>query len=111
MPWSSLTLDRFLIVDIVIVISPASPELSVEAHMAAEVSSQIANAHTVFNNSNTLWFIGIAGASRCHRPRRSEISTVNPQTIGETPTIRGRRHLRRSAWSEPSKYVHPAHRS
>jgi phosphate:Na+ symporter len=47
-----------LLVDIVVAISPASPELSGKARMAAEVPRQIANAHTIFNVANTLLFIG-----------------------------------------------------
>jgi phosphate:Na+ symporter len=39
-------------------ISPASPELTGKARMAAEVPRQIANAHTVFNVANTLLFLG-----------------------------------------------------
>ena len=38
-------------------ISPASPDLTGKAKMAAEVPRQIANAHTVFNVANTLIFI------------------------------------------------------
>jgi len=44
--------------DLVAAISPAAPELSGKARMAAEVPRQIANAHTVFNVANTLLFIG-----------------------------------------------------
>jgi phosphate:Na+ symporter len=44
--------------DFVAMISPAVPELSGKARMAAEVPRQIANAHTVFNVANTLLFIG-----------------------------------------------------
>ena len=44
--------------DFVVAISPAAPELSGKARMAAEVPRQIANAHTVFNIANTLIFIG-----------------------------------------------------
>ena len=46
------------LVDFVVAISPASPELSGKARMAAEVPRQIANAHTIFNIANTLLFIG-----------------------------------------------------
>ena len=42
-------------------ISPAAPELTGKARMAAEVPRQIANAHTVFNVANTLIFIGFTG--------------------------------------------------
>ncbi len=38
--------------------SPAHPELSGTARLAAETPRQIANAHTVFNIANTLIFIG-----------------------------------------------------
>jgi phosphate:Na+ symporter len=44
--------------DFVAAISPAAPELTGKARMAAEVPRQIANAHTVFNVANTLLFIG-----------------------------------------------------
>jgi len=44
--------------DFVVAISPAAPELSGKARMAAEVPRQIANAHTVFNVANTLLFLG-----------------------------------------------------
>ena len=44
--------------DFIVAISPAAPELSGKAKMAAEVPRQIANAHTVFNVANTLLFIG-----------------------------------------------------
>ena len=47
--------------DLVVAISPASPELAGKARMAAEVPRQIANAHTVFNLANTLLFIGFTG--------------------------------------------------
>lgn len=43
--------------DFIVSISPSSPELSGKARMAAEVPRQIANAHTVFNVANTLFFI------------------------------------------------------
>lgn len=44
--------------DFVAAISPSAPGLSGKAQMAAEVPRQIANAHTVFNIANTLFFIG-----------------------------------------------------
>ena len=44
--------------DFITSISPAAPELSGKARMAAEVPRQIANAHTVFNVANTLLFLG-----------------------------------------------------
>lgn len=47
--------------DFVAAISPASPELSGKARLAAEVPRQIANAHTVFNIANTVIFIGFTG--------------------------------------------------
>jgi len=43
--------------DFVAAISPATPELTGKARMAAEVPRQIANAHTVFNVANTLLFL------------------------------------------------------
>jgi phosphate:Na+ symporter len=39
-------------------ISPASPDLTGAARLAAETPRQIANAHTLFNVANTLIFIG-----------------------------------------------------
>jgi phosphate:Na+ symporter len=42
-------------------LSPASPQLSGAARLAAEAPRQIANAHTTFNVANTLLFIGFAG--------------------------------------------------
>lgn len=47
--------------DMVVAISPSSPDLAGKARMAAEVPRQIANAHTVFNIANTLLFIGFTG--------------------------------------------------
>jgi phosphate:Na+ symporter len=44
--------------DFIVAISPASPELTGKARMAADVPRQIANAHTVFNVANTLLFLG-----------------------------------------------------
>jgi phosphate:Na+ symporter len=44
--------------EFVTMISPAHPELSGVDRLAAEAPRQIANAHTVFNISNTLIFIG-----------------------------------------------------
>ncbi len=41
--------------------SPSYPELQGMDRLAAETPRQIANAHTVFNISNTLIFIGFAG--------------------------------------------------
>ncbi|MFD2113689.1 Na/Pi cotransporter family protein [Thiorhodococcus fuscus] len=42
-------------------VSPAYPELSGSARLAAEVPRQIANAHSIFNLANTLIFIGLTG--------------------------------------------------
>jgi phosphate:Na+ symporter len=42
-------------------ISPAYPELSGAAQLAAAAPRQIANAHTLFNVANTFLFIGLAG--------------------------------------------------
>ncbi|EGV33172.1 Na/Pi-cotransporter II-related protein [Thiorhodococcus drewsii AZ1] len=42
-------------------ISPAYPELSGSARLAAEVPRQIANAHSIFNLANTVIFIGLTG--------------------------------------------------
>ncbi len=51
----------WLLVDITIWISPASPGLEGTARAAAEVPRQIANANTLFNVLNTLIFIGFTG--------------------------------------------------
>jgi phosphate:Na+ symporter len=42
-------------------LSPAYPQLSGAARLAAEAPRQIANAHTTFNVANTFIFIGFAG--------------------------------------------------
>jgi phosphate:Na+ symporter len=42
-------------------LSPAHPELSGAARLAAEAPRQIANAHTTFNVANTFIFIGFSG--------------------------------------------------
>jgi len=42
-------------------ISPAHPQLSGAARLAADTPRQIANAHTTFNVANTCIFIGFAG--------------------------------------------------
>ena len=47
--------------DMVTVISPSHPELAGTARLAAETPRQIANAHTMFNVSNTLLFIWFTG--------------------------------------------------
>ncbi len=51
----------WLLVDITVGMSPASPELTGQARAAAEVPRQIANANTIFNVINTVLFIGFAG--------------------------------------------------
>ncbi len=48
--------------DMVVAISPVSPDLTGKAQMAADVPRQIANAHTLFNVANTLIFIGFTTA-------------------------------------------------
>jgi len=48
--------------DLVAAISPAAPELSGKARLAAEVPRQIANAHTLFNVANTLLFLGFTAS-------------------------------------------------
>jgi phosphate:Na+ symporter len=48
--------------DFVAAISPAAPELSGKARLAAEVPRQIANAHTVFNVANTMLFLGFTNS-------------------------------------------------
>ena len=44
--------------EFIVAVSPASPELTGKARMAADVPRQIANAHTVFNIANTVIFLG-----------------------------------------------------
>ncbi|MFA7428548.1 MAG: Na/Pi cotransporter family protein [Rhodospirillaceae bacterium] len=44
--------------DLVVLISPSSPELVGAERLAAEVPRQVANAHTLFNVINTFLFIG-----------------------------------------------------
>ena len=51
----------WLLVDMAVWISPASPGLQGSAQAAAEVPRQIANANTIFNVLNTLLFIGFTG--------------------------------------------------
>jgi phosphate:Na+ symporter len=51
----------WLLVDIAIWISPASPQMEGTARAAAEIPRQIANANTLFNVINTLLFIGFTG--------------------------------------------------
>ena len=51
----------WLLVDMAVWISPASPELDGVARAAADVPRQIANANTLFNVINTLLFIGFTG--------------------------------------------------
>ncbi len=50
----------WLLVEIAILVSPATPELAGSARAAAEVPRQIANANTLFNVINTTLFIGFA---------------------------------------------------
>ncbi|MBL0351709.1 MAG: Na/Pi cotransporter family protein [Candidatus Dechloromonas phosphoritropha] len=51
----------WLLVDLAVWVSPASPELQGAARAAAEVPRQIANANTLFNVLNTVLFIGFTG--------------------------------------------------
>jgi len=51
----------WLLVDLSVWVSPASPELQGAAKAAAEVPRQIANANTLFNVLNTVLFIGFTG--------------------------------------------------
>lgn len=51
----------WLLVEMAIWLSPASPELEGVAKAASEVPRQIANANTLFNVINTLLFIGFTG--------------------------------------------------
>ncbi len=51
----------WLLVEIAVWASPASPGLEGSARAAAEVPRQIANANTLFNVLNTLLFIGFTG--------------------------------------------------
>jgi phosphate:Na+ symporter len=50
-----------LLVDIAVWASPASPELTGAARAAAEVPRQIANANTIFNVLNAIFFLGFTG--------------------------------------------------
>ncbi len=50
----------WLLVDISVALSPASPELAGHAKAAAEVPRQIANANTLFNLINVILMIGFA---------------------------------------------------
>ena len=47
--------------DLATAVSPARPELSGTARLAAETPRQIANANTLFNAINTVIFLGFAG--------------------------------------------------
>jgi phosphate:Na+ symporter len=74
--------------DFVAAISPAAPELSGKARLAAEVPRQIANAHTVFNVANTLLFLGFTTtfarlAERLvpDKPARAEKIIVQPKFL------------------------------
>lgn len=51
----------WLLVDLSVWVSPASPALEGAAKAAAEVPRQIANANTLFNVINTVLFIGFSG--------------------------------------------------
>jgi phosphate:Na+ symporter len=51
----------WLLADLSVWVSPASPELQGAARAAAEVPRQIANANTLFNVLNTVLFIGFTG--------------------------------------------------
>jgi phosphate:Na+ symporter len=51
----------WLLADLAVWVSPASPELQGAARAAAEVPRQIANANTLFNVLNTVLFIGFTG--------------------------------------------------
>ena len=52
-----------------IAVSPSSPDLDGTARLAAEVPRQIANANTLFNVLNTLFFIGFTGwFAKHHHP-------------------------------------------
>ena len=44
----------------VVALSPQAPELAGVARLAAEVPRQIANAHTLFNVTNTVLFLGLS---------------------------------------------------
>jgi phosphate:Na+ symporter len=50
-----------LLAELSVALSPAHPELSGTARLAAETPRQIANANTLFNVINTALFIGFAG--------------------------------------------------
>jgi len=74
--------------DFVTTISPAAPELTGKARIAAEVPRQIANAHTVFNVANTLLFLGFTtGFARLverlvpEKPAEAEKIIVRPKYL------------------------------
>ena len=83
----------WLLVDIAVWISPASPELDVLARAGAEVPRQIANANTFFNVINTMLFIGFAGwfarlAERLvpeRKPRAGVI--IEPEFLNEAALV------------------------
>ena len=64
-------------------VSPASPELSGAARLAAEVPRQIANAHTIFNIASTLVLIAFAGALGSLVERIVPRSTAVPPGEGQ----------------------------
>jgi phosphate:Na+ symporter len=77
-------------------ISPSSPDLDGTARLVAEVPRQIANANTLFNVLNTLFFIGLTGwfariTIRLVPDRGREPATVRPKFLDpstlDVPTI------------------------
>jgi phosphate:Na+ symporter len=77
-------------------ISPSSPELDGTARLAAEVPRQIANANTLFNVLNTLFFIGFTGwfariTTRLVPDRGREQVVVRPKFLDpsalDVPTV------------------------
>ena len=79
-----------------IAVSPSSPDLDGTARLAAEVPRQIANANTLFNVLNTLFFIGFTGwfariTTRLVPDRRKEQAVVRPKFLDpsalDVPTV------------------------
>jgi phosphate:Na+ symporter len=72
-----------------VALSPASPGLVGTARLAADVPRQIANANTLFNVLNTLFFIGFTGsfarlATRLVRARPEKPNVVTSRFIDES---------------------------
>ena len=83
----------WLLVDMAVWLSPASPDLDGVAQAAAEVPRQIANANTLFNIINTLLFIGFTGwfakaAERLVPERKPKVGViVEPEFLNEAALV------------------------